>query len=216
MHFSLPKEEYHICTQKGLSQRSKNQGKTWSPALVSLERSYLLLPEYSLLSAQKRSTVLFVQLLDMAKRDNYQATLRCKYALNLLLLEFSAEAQTADSLTNDRTPRKVRELIEWIRAHYDEPLTVSSLAEQFHYHPTYLTALFKKHTGYSVSAYISYIRIESAKNILCSTDTLSVREAAYLCGFDDEKYFMRLFKKLEGVTPSQYRNAFFEKKVNRR
>ena len=36
-----------------------------------------------------------------------------------------------------------------------------------------------------------------------------------MCGFADEKYFMRLFKKIEGVTPSQYRNMFNEKNINR-
>ncbi|MDO4521857.1 MAG: AraC family transcriptional regulator [Eubacteriales bacterium] len=176
---------------------------------------YFILPEYSSLFHEKRTVLLFHQLLDMAKRDNYHATWRCHYALNLLLSEFTAEFLSGDDIFSDKIPGSIKEIIEWIRVHYEEPLTVASLAKQFNYHPTYLTALIKKHTGHTVSDYITSYRIIAAKNLLTRQQPkFSNKSIAFMCGFKDEKYFLRVFKKVEGITPGQYRRAFHEKKIN--
>ena len=167
------------------------------------------------LSPEKRSLLLFVQLLDIAKRDNYQDSWHVRYALNLLLSEYTQEILSQGTLLTPQVPAQIHSIIQWIRSHYDEPITVDSPAAQYGYHPTYLTALMKKHTGYPVSSYINHIRIFAAKNLLLSGNTLSVKEISQMCGFSDEKYFMRLFKKIEGITPSQYRNAFYERNMNK-
>ena len=161
--------------------------------------------------------VLFSQLLDISKRDNYKPTWLCRYALNLLLSEFTAEFLSGNNLTDDRLPGNVKAILEWIRVHYEEPITVASLAERFNYHPTYLTSLIKKYTGQTVSYLITLARINAAKNLLSSPPpNYTTREIAYMCGFKDDKYFLRMFKKMEGMTPGQYRNAFTEKKVNKK
>ena len=104
-------------------------------------------------------------------------------------------------------------IIEWIRIHYEQPLTVAGIAERFNYHPTYLTGLFKKYTGYPLMTYINRVRITISKNLL-TDQAYKVSTVARLCGFPDEKYFMKLFKRYEGMTPSQYRNTFHQKKMN--
>src|SRR5690606_35991700 len=113
-------------------------------------------------------------------------------------------------------PVNIINIIEWLRANYDQPLTVQRIAAQFHYNPTYLSALFKKHTGYSLSNYIHRTRISVSKNLLTGRNSLTISGIAQMCGFNDEKYFMKLFKKLEGLTPSQYREAFYQKKINKK
>lgn len=183
------------------------------PPLPSSHNNFLI-PEYGRLSLEKRSMLLFVQLLDISKRDNYQATWRCHYALNLLLMEFTDESFSYNKFVEERIPPRVRDILEWIRTHYDKEITVASLAKQYNYHPTYLTSLIKKYTGFSISSYITNIRISVAKNLLCSRDATSIQDIAYLCGFSDDKYFMRIFKRMEGITPSQYRNAFSQRKIN--
>lgn len=216
VHFYLPDPGRRLCSGHSMLQETAAfTGNLFGTPATTPSNTFLL-PEYGKLSQEKRSVLLFVQLLDMAKRDNYQATLRCGYALNLLLLEFTLETFASGNLAKDNYPPQILDIMEWIRTHYDEPITVNDLAAQYHYHPTYLTALFKKYTGYPVSAYINHVRISSAKNILCSTDNLSVQETASMCGFTDEKYFMRLFKKTEGMTPTQYRHAFHEKMINKK
>ena len=178
-------------------------------------KEFIILPEFSKLSAEKRSILLFSQLLDISKRNTYQQTWRCHYALSLLLTEFTAEYLSISDLIDNHLPSNVKAIIEWIRVHYAEDITVAYLAKQFNYHPTYLTALMKKYTKHTVSYYITYFRISAAKNLLVATSKpkMTVKETAYMCGFKDEKYFMRIFKNMEGVTPEQYRNAFNEKKL---
>lgn len=63
-------------------------------------------------------------------------------------------------------------------------------------------------TGIHFIDYVNRLRIEKAKNLLYST-TLSIKEIGFQVGFSDEKYFMKVFKKLEGLSPSQYRHAFY-------
>lgn len=210
-HFYVTDKNYHIYNKTALMRNQSlfniNANYTSSIAIENY-----LLPEYGQLSIEKRSHLLFSQLLDISKRENYNATWRCHYALSLLLLEAANEAYSSTHFASPKLPVQITPIIEWIRSHYQEPLTVTALAEQFDYHPVYLTRMFKEHTGYPLISYINKTRLEIAKNLLCSTTT-PVCIIAETCGFPDCKHFMKLFKKMEGATPSQYRNAFYEKKV---
>lgn len=215
VHFFMTDPHYTIYTKNSLLRHNQYLGNDFFYPPLASPNSCFLLPEHGRLSLEKRSILLFVQLLDISKRSNYQINWNCRYALNLLLMEFTSEFLQTSNIAEGKIPSQVRNIIEYIRTHYDEPLSVETLAAQYNYHPTYLTTLIKKYTGYPVSSYINRTRIAVAKNILCVRDTLTIQEIASMCGFTDEKYFMRLFKKLEGITPSQYRNAFFIKKINK-
>ena len=175
-------------------------------------RRYLL-PEYGTSSLSRRLTLLFVQLLDISKRQNYRMTWNSHYALSLLLMELSSEVLITQQIEKNDIPMQMLTIIEWIRIHYEQPLTVAGIAERFNYHPTYLTGLFKKYTGYPLMTYINRVRITISKNLL-TDQAYKVSTVARLCGFTDEKYFMKLFKRYEGMTPSQYRNTFHQKKMN--
>ena len=202
-----------ILTSKELLKSQNSQNSSLLSPLSPAEESFIL-PESGRLSPEKRSLLLFVQLLDIAKRENYQSSWRTRYALNLLLLELSSELLSSDRTLEDKAPGKLLDMVEWIRSHYDQAMTVEELAARYHYHPAYLTSLMKKYTGYSVNTYINHVRLAAAKNLLCQGEFLSVASIAHTCGFPDEKYFMRLFKKQEGMTPGQYRKAFQKKYIN--
>lgn len=215
VHFHMTDPESRIISKKELLNFRKDRSNPLlSPFSPSAEA--FILPESGRLSMEKRSHLLFVQLLDIAKRENYQSSWKTRYALNLLLLELSSESLSLDRILEDQAPGKLLDIIEWIRSHYDQPVTVEELAARCHYHPTYLTSLMKKYTGYSVNTYVNHIRLSAAKNLLCQGEFLSVSAIAHTCGFPDEKYFMRLFKKQEGMTPGQYRQAFRQKSINAR
>lgn len=218
VHFYMTDPHYTIYSRKTLLRHGHFLYDTFTPRENILStHDHFILPECGRLSHEKRTILLFSQLLDMSKRDNYQPTWRCRYALNLLLAEFTAEFLSETDLSNDKLPGNVKAIIEWIRVHYEQQITVASLAEHFNYHPTYLTALMKKYTGHTVSYYITLYRITAAKNLLTAPPPkYSTKSIAYMCGFKDEKYFLRIFKKMEGMTPGQYRNAFNEKKLNRK
>lgn len=176
---------------------------------------HYVLPEVFTLKEEARISMLFHQLLDFSRLDRYHATPRMRYSLSLLLLELSGEylaSRPADM--EDRMPPRFAELLAWMEANYDKPLTAGALAGRCGYHPAYLSALFRRYTGYSVLEYLNRCRILASRNLLENPD-LKLEIVAEMCGFGDEKYYMKLFKRFEGVTPSQYREAFFRKTINR-
>lgn len=98
----------------------------------------------------------------------------------------------------------VQKIILSIDADLSENLTSSSLAKKHGISLGYLSSVFKRETGKTVSEYISQRRIEYAKYLLSSTG-LQVQTVALHAGIMDVQYFSKLFKRLVGKTPTEYR-----------
>lgn len=85
-------------------------------------------------------------------------------------------------------------------------LSMKELSSQFGFVPSYLSMIFREAEGKSPTEYLTDLRIENAKKLfLQSTDT-AINEIAERVGFSDPLYFSKVFKKVTGITPSQYRN----------
>ncbi|MDW2796207.1 AraC family transcriptional regulator [Clostridium boliviensis] len=98
----------------------------------------------------------------------------------------------------------IQDCVTYIDLHYNENLTLKKMAEYLNLNSSYLSTLFKKELGKTVTEYITQTRIKQALLLLNSTKH-SIREVANQCGFDDINYFSRIFKKYEGMSPSSYR-----------
>ncbi|MEY8742876.1 helix-turn-helix domain-containing protein [Bacillales bacterium AN1005] len=85
-----------------------------------------------------------------------------------------------------------------------EKVTHEDVANVVQLSHSYLSVLFKKEVGISVSDYIQKVKIEEAKNLLAYTKT-SLSEVSSLLQFTDQSYFTKVFKKMEGITPNQYK-----------
>lgn len=111
-------------------------------------------------------------------------------------------------LVNNYSRGDVSELIhrclDYIDFHYAEALSLSLLAEHLSVSTVYLSALFKKEMDVNLSVYIQDVRLRQALLLLNSTK-LPVQEIAARCGFLDENYFSRIFKKKHGMSPREYR-----------
>lgn len=92
----------------------------------------------------------------------------------------------------------------YIQRNYHKNLTVEFLASLFYMNSSYLSHLFRKTTGEKFAQYVNAVRIEKAKDLLASTDR-KLYQIAKAVGYDNSKYFFRVFKKYEGMTPEQYR-----------
>lgn len=111
-------------------------------------------------------------------------------------------------LVNNYSRGDVSELIhrclDYIDFHYAEPLSLGILAEHLSVSTVYLSALFKKEMHTNLSSYIQDVRLRQALLLLNSTK-LPIQEIAAQCGFLDENYFSRVFKKMHGMSPREYR-----------
>lgn len=98
----------------------------------------------------------------------------------------------------------VEEIRQFVTDHYqDNNLNISMIGEAFSLTPSYLSRIFKDYTGEVLLDYINKTRLKEAKELLIS-QKYTVNEVAGLVGYQDINTFMRIFKKLEGVTPGKY------------
>ncbi len=99
----------------------------------------------------------------------------------------------------------VLETLKFINKHYREKVTLGDMAAYFHMSQSYLSVLFKQEMGKSFTEYLTGLRLGEAKKLLRETN-LNLTDVAYQCGFEDQSYFSKVFHKVEGITPSRYRN----------
>lgn len=93
----------------------------------------------------------------------------------------------------------------YIREHFTEPLTVQAIAERVYVTPEWLSTLFKKNHDCTVLDYVTRLRMEKAKELLNDVG-LKIYQIGGMVGYRDSVYFSRLFRKLTGATPKEYRN----------
>lgn len=98
-------------------------------------------------------------------------------------------------------------ITRYIQEHLEQEVSLSVLAEEFHLNSQYISQLFKNEIGVGFLAYLTNVRMEKAKKLLISTP-LSIAEVADRVGYGDYRVFTKVFKKTEGITPSQYRREF--------
>lgn len=109
------------------------------------------------------------------------------------------------------TEEWVERITEWLDQHYSEPLTLTALADTFHGSPFHLQRLFKRIKGVSPSEYIQQARLQKAIHQLKETKQ-SIEEISLSVGFSNSSYFITLFKKQLGCTPSSYRKKYHAQK----
>lgn len=100
-------------------------------------------------------------------------------------------------------------IVRYMQEHLAEEISLSILSEKFNLSAQYISQLFKSEIGVNFLAYLTNIRMEQAKKLLIST-SLSIAEVSEKAGYADYRVFTKVFKKAEGVTPSQYRRNFEE------
>lgn len=99
--------------------------------------------------------------------------------------------------------------IEYIEAHFNERITLDSVAETVKLNPSYLATLFKKETGKTFGNYLMDVRIKTSEALLAKTD-YSFSQIANSLAFCSQSHFTKAFHGRTGYTPKQYRSKFYE------
>ena len=113
-----------------------------------------------------------------------------------------SDAGTVSAVASRLGP--VLEVLVWMRAHLDRPLTRSELSAVAGFSPTRFHYVFKEILGLAPMAYLRQLRLHQAQRLLVESD-LAVGEIALACGFSDPFHFSRQFKAASGVAPLVYR-----------
>ncbi|OIJ22414.1 DNA-binding response regulator [Anaerobacillus alkalidiazotrophicus] len=106
--------------------------------------------------------------------------------------------------------RRMQNIVSYVEMYYMEELSLEKLSNRFFLSREHISRKFKKETGMPLSKYIMKLRTDKAKYWLRETDE-SIYSISLMLGYQDEKYFSKLFKKVVGMTPFEYRNC--EKKL---
>ena len=113
----------------------------------------------------------------------------------------------ADMQKAETHSKAVNECMDYIHYHLHERITVPILAEHVHLNPTYLSELFKRETGTTVSQYITDKRMEAAENMLKYSE-YGFDEIAQILAYRSQSHFSKVFKKHSGMTPGEYRRKY--------
>ncbi|MCC3377207.1 response regulator [Cohnella sp. REN36] len=122
------------------------------------------------------------------------------------LKEQFGELRGLSSSPPDEAAHPIDKALAYIRQRYLEPMTLQQVADAVHVSRSYFSILFKKTTGRNFIDYLIDLRVAKAKELLAHTE-LRVYEVAERSGFNDVKYFSKLFKKIEGCAPVDYREG---------
>ncbi len=135
------------------------------------------------------------------KPSQYEAMVRLLtiYAQHLSIVcnQILVQQQNAE-------PPKITKAREFITAHQDDDLSLGDVARAVNTSSFYFCKMFKKATGLNFTDYLSRLRIEKAKNLLLNPNR-RVSEVAYEVGFQSLTHFNRVFRKLCGQSPTDYR-----------
>jgi AraC-like DNA-binding protein len=102
-----------------------------------------------------------------------------------------------------------RRLVNFLDESYLINPSSDTLELGFHHKYEYLCQIFKKYAGTTIGSYLHQLQIQRAKHLLSSTPTM-IRDIAEQVGFQDPYYFSRIFKKLEGISPQQFRDCLLD------
>lgn len=117
-----------------------------------------------------------------------------------ILITFKEKRKLADI-------RPIRTAKQYINDNYNTGISLESVSSHIGFNPAYFSSLFKKETGKNFMEYVMELRIQHAKQYLIQTE-YTIDDIAREVGYTDLKYFSKLFKKLTGLSPSEFRKLY--------
>lgn len=148
--------------------------------------------------------------IDEITRESIQRFAGARGSSDLDAIQRDMLIQLTQAVANAKKMTKyspiIRDILAYLFANYTQNIHIQQLAEKNHISPEHLSRQFKKEVGNTITAFIAELRTQKAGELLKSTK-LSISEIAMYVGYSDSNYFVKVFKKRYGMTPSAYRSA---------
>ena len=144
-----------------------------------------------------------------AEIDKSESKITSQIRKKIVLLQFIHELWKKGFIVeNDTTGRNTveKEMVSYIQQNYTGKILLREFGEQFHLSEKYISRYFKEHFHITLSQYVTYLRLEHAKQLLQDTD-IPITEVAMQSGYQNVSYFIRSFKKAYGVSPLKYKKG---------
>ena len=150
---------------------------------------------------------ILTELFQIAGSADYVRDMRIQEKLSSLLVLLMEDAwDTQQTVSDAPEPMDIQQVKEYLDANYMRKITLDELASRFFINKYYLLTLFKDRYGVTVNAYLNQMRVTYVKQQLRFTDWTAESLAAEL--HIEPAYLSRLFKKVEGVSPSEFRKSW--------
>lgn len=152
-------------------------------------------------------TELLTELYDLAASSDYIRDMRINEKLGMLLTLLMEQSWHPESRTESRKRMELSVIRDYLDEHYTEKVVLDDLAEKFFINKFYMTKIFKESYGTTINNYLISKRITRAKQLLRFTN-MTVDEVGNAVGMGDANYFSRMFRKVEGISPREYRKQW--------
>ena len=142
-----------------------------------------------------------------AKNDESESKIATQVRTKIILLQFILEMwKKGFVIENDTSGRNTveKEMVSYIQQNFTGKISLREFGEQFHLSEKYISRYFKEHFHITLSQYVTYLRLEHAKQLLQDTD-IPVTDVAMQSGYQNVSYFIRSFQKAYAVSPLKYR-----------
>ncbi|MWV43963.1 helix-turn-helix domain-containing protein [Paenibacillus sp. HJL G12] len=204
-----------ICLFPGVPHRYHAVDKPWKLMFISMDGSLCapLLKQagitlshvYTVLNVEKMKTDISRLITSAGSSDSFTGA-ECSKWLYSFLLDLPRHIYP-----NQHTQHfeRLQPVVRYIRQHCHLPLTIQLLAEQAHVTPQYLCMLFQKAFHMRPMEYVNRERIYISKELIALEPHLQIQEIARRSGFEHTSYFCTVFKRLEGLTPQQFKQSYF-------
>ena len=143
--------------------------------------------------------------------SDFTANLQTKSLDMVLIYLRSFLEQIASQCSSVNVPLKFQTFSSYLQANFDKDISMDILAARYHASPQYISRLIKKEVGMTYQSYLNHLRIEKAQDLLITTD-LSVTEIYERVGYHSRNAFIRTFKAICGITPTEYRKVHLNNK----
>lgn len=140
----------------------------------------------------------------VALKNEYQYETVNEYFEALKQCLETIHEQIIDEFEDYKNKQKVQEAVAYIKANYNKDLNMAVVSNYISMNYSLFSFVFKQYTGTNFVSYLKNIRVNEAKKLLVNTDK-KIIEISAMVGYENEKHFMKMFKSIYGVSPSEYR-----------